>query len=220
VIELRDVRKRYGARGPEALRGVSLTVPAGETLAVIGPNGAGKSTLLALALGFLRPTGGTIRIDGLDPRAFVRRRGAGWLPERFQLPAAWKVRSSLEHFARLGGDRAGAAREALAHFGLEAQAGRQTSELSYGQSRRLALALAMLSPRALVVLDEPTDGLDAEGRERFRERVAWLRANGATLVLASHDLAEMERIADRAAGLENGVRCDVAPLRPAPESSP
>jgi len=226
VIELKEVRKRFGARGVEALRGLTLSVAAGESVAFIGPNGAGKSTLLALVLGFLHPTRGEVRIDGLDPRTYVRRRGAGWMPERLTLPDTWRVRASIEHFARLDGNGPAAARAAgraaLDHFGLAAHAERRASQLSYGLGRRLALAIATVTPRPLVVLDEPTDGLDAIGRVRFRERCAWLRASGCTLLLASQDLAETGQVADRAVVLEDGVACDVLPLRSGsvPSSSP
>jgi ABC-type multidrug transport system ATPase subunit len=217
VIQLNEVRKRFGARGVEALRGLTLRVAAGECVAFIGPNGAGKSTLLSLVLGFLHPSRGLVRIDGLDPRTYVRRRGAGWMPERFTLPDAWKVRASIEHFARLDGSGGAAARAAgraaLEHFGLEAHAERRASDLSHGLGRRLALAIATVTPRPLVVLDEPTDGLDAAGRVRFRERCAWLRDSGCTLLLASQDLAEIGQVADRAVVLEDGVVCDVLPLR-------
>jgi ABC-2 type transport system ATP-binding protein len=215
VIEFLNVSKRFGARGPAALREVGFTVAAGESVAVVGPNGAGKSTLLALALGFLRPTNGTIRIRGLQPRTFLRRHGAGWVPERFVLPASWRVRSTLEHFARMDGGRAGNARsrEALGHFGLEGHADRRVSELSHGLGRRLSLAIATVTPRSLIVLDEPTEGLDAEGRTRFRERCEWLRAHDATVLLASQDLAEVGRIADRVLTLEKGALRDVLALR-------
>lgn len=216
MIEFLNVTKRFGRRGPSALRDVALSVPAGETVAVVGPNGAGKSTLLALALGFLRPTSGTVRIRGLQPRTYLRRHGAGWVPERFSLPASWRVRSALEHFARLDGgkDARVRARDALEHFGLGPHAARRVGELSHGLGRRLSLAIATVTPRSLILFDEPTDGLDAEGRARFRERCAWLRTQDATLLLASQDLAEVARIADRAVTLEKGTLRDVVLLHP------
>jgi len=217
MIEFQNVSKRFARRGPAALRDIALSIAPGETVAVVGPNGAGKTTLLALALGFLRPTGGTVRLRGLQPRTFLRRHGAGWTPERFALPPSWRVRAALEHFARLDGGRDARSRssDALEHFGLGAHAWRQVGELSHGLGRRLSLAIATVTPRSLIVLDEPTEGLDAEGRTRFRERCYWLREKSATLLVASQDLAEVGRIADRAVSLEQGALRDVVPLRSA-----
>lgn len=225
VILLTEVRKRFGRRGIEALSGVSLSIAAGECIAITGPNGAGKSTLLALVLGFLHPTHGSVTIDGLEPRAFVRRHGAGWVPERFGLPHAWKVRPTLEHFARLDGHRSDAAamaRSALEHFGLGAHAERPAGDLSHGLGRRLALAIATLSPRRLIVFDEPTEGLDDEGRDRFHERCAWLRSHESTLLLASQDARAVARLADRAVQLDHGRVRDVILVRTgaAPPAAP
>jgi ABC-type multidrug transport system ATPase subunit len=215
VIEFQNVTKRFGRRGPAAVREVGFSVESGESVAVVGPNGAGKTTLLALALGFLRPTTGAVRVRGLQPRTFLRRHGAGWVPERFALPASWRVHSALEHFARLDGgpDANARSRDALEHFGLDAHARRRVGELSHGLGRRLSLAIATVTPRSLIVLDEPTDGLDAEGRARLRERCAWLREREATLLVASQDLVEVGRIAERAVTLEKGSVRGSFPLR-------
>ena len=215
MIEFVNVAKRFGRRGPFALREIGLSIASGETVAIVGPNGAGKSTLLALALGFLRPTSGAVRIRGLQPRTYLRRHGAGWVPERFSLPGSWRVRSALEHFARLDGgkDARDRARNALEHFGLGAYGSQRAGELSHGLRRRLSLAIATVTPRSLILFDEPTDGLDAEGRDRFRERCAWLRARDTTLLLASQDLVEVGRIADRAVTLEKGRLRDIVRLR-------
>lgn len=200
-----EVGKRFGRKGVEALRGVSLTFSGGERVAIVGPNGAGKSTLLALALGFLRPTSGSITIEGGDPRAFLRRNGAGWVPERFHLPASWKVRTAVEHFARLAGSTPAAVAPALGHFGLDAHSGMPFGELSHGLARRLALAIATLTPGRLMVFDEPTEGLDPEGRHRFEARCDWLKRHGSTLLMASQDASAVSRIADRVIQLDRGT---------------
>jgi ABC-type multidrug transport system ATPase subunit len=207
MIELRSVDKAYGARRNPVRALIDATLSLGPGVwAVVGPNGAGKTTLLGLILGFLRPSGGTIRIDGVRPDRYVRRRGAAYLPERFRVPGAWTVRSALRSLAALDGTSHPEGRTArvLDRLGLADQAGRTVAALSRGMSQRLGLAQALLAERELIVLDEPTEGLDPLWRVRFREIVQELRTGGRTILLASHELGEVERIADHAILLENG----------------
>ncbi len=223
MIQLHSVDKRYTrggvARtrgGVEALRGVTLDVPAGGVTAVVGPNGAGKSTLFGVVLGFLRATGGEVTIDGLSPRRYVRRRGAAYLPERFQLPGGWNVRAALLALARLGGARGSAARaaadDAIDRFGLRDAADRAVRDLSRGTLQRLGIAQTDLARPDLVVLDEPAQGLDPLWRIRLREWIAGLARERRTILLASHDLAEVERLAHRVVLLEDGeLRAVFAP---------
>lgn len=216
MIELKGVGRTFrpgpgAARGApivEALADVSLQIPRGQTWAVVGPNGAGKSTFFALLLGFLHPTTGTISVAGEDPRTYVRRHGASYLPESFRLPAEWTVRSALRALAGLEGlspSAAGQRVEAqLARFGLESHGAKAIGTLSRGLLQRTGLAQALLVERELVVLDEPTEGLDPLWRIRFRTLVEELRADTRTILIASHDLAEVERLADRVLLLEGG----------------
>ncbi len=229
MIELEGVGKTYrpGAMAGHApvvhaLADVSVRIPEGEAWAVVGPNGAGKTTLFALLLGFLHPTAGTIRVAGEEPRAYVRRHGAGYLPERFRLPPEWSVRAALAALAKLEGLRGergerghAAARiaAALERFELGPHADKPVGTLSRGLLQRLGLAQALLAERRLVVLDEPTEGLDPLWRIRFRALVAELRAQERTLLIASHDLAEVERLTDRALLLEGGRLKQVMDVR-------
>ena len=221
MIELKEVTKRYGRKGAgaEALRDVSLTFTRGTVSAVVGPNGAGKSTLLSLLLGFIRPSGGSIEIDGELPRDYLREHGAGYLPERFSLPGEWRARDAIRMFARLDGADASGADDALALLGLEPHLGSRVRELSRGLLQRLGLAQALLAGRDLVVLDEPTEGLDPVWRLRLRDIVANLSAQGRTVIIASHDLGEVERIADRAVVLDGGAIRDVLDVRARAESA-
>jgi len=205
MIRFEYVTRRYGTRrsGTVALRDVSLEVPQGSAVAVVGPNGAGKSTLFGLALGFLRPTHGTITIGDSAPRDYVRRTGVSYLPERFDPPAPWRVGDMLRAFARLDGEPAAADR-AIERWGLGPHARKEVHELSHGLRQRLGLAQAFLVPRELVVLDEPHEGLDPLWRVRLRDVVLELRAAGHTVLIASHDLVEVERMAGRAVLLEAG----------------
>ena len=224
MIELRAVGKRYytepgprkKARGIDALRDVTVSLPAGSALGVVGPNGAGKSTLFSVLLGFIKPTSGSIEIDGMAPRDFTRKRGAAYLPERFRLPPGWRVRAALEALAQLEKlpEPVERAEAVIAQMGLGEHADKRSSELSRGLLQRVGIAQALLARRDLVVLDEPTEGLDPIWRLRLRELIAQLRAEGRTLLIASHDLNEVERFVDRVLLLSDGsVRDDFALTR-------
>ncbi|HSK18650.1 MAG TPA: ABC transporter ATP-binding protein [Longimicrobiales bacterium] len=215
MIELREVTKRYGRRGaaPEAVRALSLTFSPGTVWAVVGPNGAGKSTLLSLLLGFIRPTEGAITIAGETPRDYLREHGAGYLPERFSLPARWRAGEALRMFSRLERVPAADAERTVELLGLAPHLDKRAGELSRGLLQRVGLAQALLARRSLIVLDEPTEGLDPVWRVRLRDIVAELRAESRTMVIASHDLSEIERIADRALVLDSGAVRDLLDVR-------
>ncbi|HSL72700.1 MAG TPA: ABC transporter ATP-binding protein [Longimicrobiales bacterium] len=215
LIELNTLGKRYyttpgprrSAKYVDALRDVTLSIPAQSAWAVVGPNGAGKSTLFSLLLGFLKPTSGQVQIDGLEPRAYTRTHGAAYLPERFRLPGGWPVRGALEALARLERLPDAAARTAavLEQTGLAEHADQKVGALSRGLLQRLGLAQSLLAAHSLVVLDEPTEGLDPIWRLRLREIISELRADGRTLLIASHDLNEVERFVDQVVLLDQGT---------------
>ncbi|MBR9990806.1 MAG: ABC transporter ATP-binding protein [Gemmatimonadetes bacterium] len=215
MIELTEVTKRYVRRGAgtDALRDVSLTLSRGAVWAVVGPNGAGKSTLLSLLLGFIRPSRGAVAIDAETPRDYLREHGAGYLPERFSLPAEWKAGDALRLFARMERSPASDADRAIELLGLGAHLDKRTGELSRGLLQRVGLAQALLARHALLVLDEPTEGLDPLWRVRLRDIVADLRSDDRTIILASHDLAELERVADHAVVLDGGSVRDIIAVR-------
>ncbi len=203
-----------------ALHDLTLSIPADGVTAVVGPNGAGKSTLFGLLLGFLRPSAGRVRVEGLEPRRYTRTEGASYLPERFSLPGGWTLRASLRALARLEGmrgrDADARAADAIERFGLAPHAAKPARTLSRGLLQRLGLAQADLGRRALVVLDEPAQGLDPLWRIRLREWIVELAAEGRTVLLASHDLTEVERVADRAVLLDDGFARETVSLAAAP----
>jgi len=211
VIALTDVSKTYRTlitrREVRALTGLSLTLDRGEVVGIAGPNGAGKSTLISLILGFLSPTGGQIRVDGRAPRAYVESTGVGYLPELVTLPPRWGVREALVRRAVLGGHGARARAvglEMAERLGLTEHLRKQVRQLSKGNLQRLGLAQALLDDSDLLILDEPTHGLDPLWTQRFRDLVVSLRRPDRLIVVASHNLDELERIADRVVILHLG----------------
>jgi ABC-type multidrug transport system ATPase subunit len=191
-----------------AVEEMSFTVDAGEVFGIAGPNGAGTSTMIAMMLGFLPPNTGQVTIDGMAPRAYVERHGVGYLSELIAINPRWRTREVLVRFAILAGIPASAldARvdELLALLGLEEHARKRTKELSKGTLQRVGLAQALLRDDHLLVLDEPTHGLDPLWTQQFRALVPTLRRADRAIVVASHNLDELERLADRVAIVDRG----------------
>lgn len=161
IARATGVRRRFGPR--VALDGLDLDVHAGETLGLLGPNGAGKSTLISLLVGLRRPDAGTVELFGGDPRDAANRRGLGVTPQETGLPQALRV-GEVVRFVAGHFPRPLPPGEVLERFGLAGLERRQTGGLSGGQKRRLAVALAFVGRPRFVVLDEPTTGLDVDGR--------------------------------------------------------
>jgi ABC-2 type transport system ATP-binding protein len=204
VIEVTDLRRVYGG-GFEAVRGVSFSVARGEIFALLGTNGAGKTSTVELLEGLARPAGGRIRVLGHDPyeeRAAVRPR-TGVMLQEGGFPSELTVAETTRMWA---GCVSGARpeEEALALVGLTGRAGVRVKQLSGGERRRLDLALALLGRPEVLFLDEPTTGLDAEGRRDTWQLVRELRDAGTTVLLTTHYLEEAEGLADRLAILHEG----------------
>ena len=187
---------------------VTLDVSLGEVFGIAGPNGAGKSTLIALLLGFLKPTSGTLRVGGYGPRAFVERFGVGYLSELVTIPPRWRLEEALSRYALLAGVEPGRVqsrvRELVDRLGLEEHWGKQIRQLSKGNLQRVGLAQALLHNEQLLILDEPTHGLDPLWTQRFRDLVGELRSPERVILIASHNLDELQRIADRVAIIDHG----------------
>ena len=205
VIEARGAAKTFGEL--RAVDGVDLAIERGEIFGLIGHNGAGKTTLFKLMLGLLPLSGGTIAIEGrrVDGPEFreVRRRVA-YLPENVVL---WDNLSGLEtlrFFARLKGVDPALCAAALERVGLRDAAGRRVRGYSKGMRQRLGFAQALLGEPAIMLLDEPTAGLDPESRREFYRLIDELRGRGTTIVLSSHVLAELQERVDRLAIMRNG----------------
>ena len=206
TVEIRNVVKRFGK--VEAVRDVSFELPEGETVALVGHNGAGKTTLLKLLLGLIRPSSGSIRVLREDPAAgeFAARRRLGYLPENVSFNAALTGRETLAFYARLKREDRGAVAPLLDRVGLTHAADRRVGTYSKGMRQRLGLAQALLGEPRILLLDEPTTGLDPALRQSFYEIVEELRGRGATILLSSHALTELEERAGRVIILNRGVK--------------
>ena len=211
MISFSHVGKRYRSllgREVRALNDFSLELREGEVFGLAGPNGAGKSTLISLLLGFLGPSEGTVRIAGLEPRRYVEANGVGYLSELINIPAAWTVHGALKRYAMLAGVPADAVpvrvAEAIERLGLEEHRSKRVRQLSKGNLQRLGLAQSMLCDERLIVLDEPTHGLDPVWTQRFRDIVDQLRRADRTVLIASHNLDELARLADRVGIIDGG----------------
>jgi ABC-2 type transport system ATP-binding protein len=217
AIEVSGLEKSYAGLfgAPQvALRGVELSVPRATAFGLIGQNGAGKTTFLKTLLGVVRPSKGRVRVLDGDPEEPAVRRRIGYLPERLHLPAALAGVAFLASVARLKGLRLPprALRESAHRVGLSSDADRVIGTYSKGMKQRLALAAALLGEPDLLVLDEPTDGVDPLGRADIRGILAEERARGATIFLNSHLLSETERICDRIGVLARGKLVREGPL--------
>ncbi|HVE81339.1 MAG TPA: ABC transporter ATP-binding protein [Myxococcales bacterium] len=209
AIEARGLHKWYGGlfgSRQRALCGLDLQVERGEAFGLIGPNGAGKTTFIKLLLGIARASRGEVRLLGGDPQEVAVRRRVGYLPERLHLPHAWTPPAFLASVARLKGVPAAprALVDLLARVGLADDAHRKIGGFSKGMRQRLGLAGALLGAPDLLVLDEPTDGIDPLGRMEVRRLLLDELARGATLFLNSHLLAETERVCGRVGILSGG----------------
>jgi Cu-processing system ATP-binding protein len=195
-------------RKVHALTGFSCSLNDGETVALVGHNGAGKTTLIKLMLGLIRPESGTVRVLGEDPAAgqFAARRRLGYLPENVSFNMALTGRETLSFYARLKRVPGDTITALLVRVGLAGAADRRVGTYSKGMRQRLGLAQALLGRPRVLLLDEPTTGLDPALRRSFYEIVAELRADGATVLLSSHALTELEGKADRVVIVNRGVK--------------
>ena len=211
VIEFRNVGKTYRSllgNSVKAVEEFSLQVREGEIFGIAGPNGAGKSTLIAMLLGYLRPTSGTLEIEGLPARAYVERHGIGYLSELIAINPKWRADRALVRFATLAGipesQVAAQVDRVIALLGLEEHREKKIKALSKGNLQRLGLAQALLREERILVLDEPTHGLDPVWTQKFRDIVGDLRRPDRTILIASHNLDELQRLADRVAIIDHG----------------
>ena len=206
ALELAAVTKFFGQRA--ALSRVSLSLSPGSALGLLGPNGAGKTTALRLILGHTAASEGAVRLHGGDPFRAESRRGVGYLPERLALPAHRTVASFLRMHASLAGLGGGALEEAVQavaeQTGMAGRLDDLMGGLSKGLSQRVGFAQALVGNPRLLLLDEPSSGLDPIGMREARNWIAQAKEGGCSVLVSSHLLSEVERICDSVAILNEG----------------
>jgi ABC-2 type transport system ATP-binding protein len=199
---LAGVRKNYGE--VEALRGLDLTIRPGELVALLGANGAGKTTAVRILLGLATPTSGTARVFGGNPRDAASRTRVGAVLQIARIPETLRVREHIHLFSSYYPDPLPMA-EVVEAAGLGGLEKRKYGELSGGQQKRVLFALALCGNPDLLILDEPTVGLDVEARRSLWKQIRLYIARGKSVLLTTHYLAEAEALADRAIVIHRGV---------------
>ncbi|HEY5436063.1 MAG TPA: ABC transporter ATP-binding protein [Candidatus Limnocylindrales bacterium] len=208
VLAARDLRKRYGAI--EAVRGVSLEIHEGETYGLLGPNGAGKTTTISMICGLLARDGGEVTLDGtpIDVGAVAAKAGIGFVPQDLAIYPDLSARENLQFFGRLYGlsgarlkTRIG---EVLEIVGLTARANDRTDKYSGGMQRRLNIGIGLLHQPRLLLLDEPTVGVDPQSRSAILESIAALGRQGMAILYTTHYMEEAERLCDRVGIIDAG----------------
>jgi ABC-2 type transport system ATP-binding protein len=204
VVECQGLTKIYGgpipnrARSVCALKEVSLSVHEGQIVGLIGPNGAGKSTLLNLVAGLIFPTEGRVTVCGHPARSVAARRHLGYMPEHPVFPGLYTARSVLRYHAALLGLSSAAAsvliERSIERLQMQAFIDRSATDFSQGMKQRLALAIAMMGDPQLLLLDEPSNGLDPVGIVQLRDLLKQLRDSGAAVIISSHRLGELEKL--------------------------
>ena len=195
------VRKSYGA--VEALRGLDLTIQPGEVVALLGANGAGKTTTVRTLLGLVKPDSGEVRLFGRDPRDAAARTRMGAVLQIARVPETLRVREHIHLFSSYYPDPMPMA-EVIEAAGLSGLERRKFGELSGGQQKRVLFALALCGNPDLLVLDEPTTGLDVEARRALWKQIRAFVARGKSVLLTTHYLAEAEALAHRVIVLDKG----------------
>ena len=208
AAQLIDATKKYGS--VEALKGVSLDIELGDVVAMLGPNGAGKTTSISLLLGLRKPTSGKAVLFGMDPTNVSARSRVGVMLQESGVPQMLKVSEIVDLFRSYYPDPLPRER-AIAMAGLEEKANSLVKELSGGQRQRLYFALAVCGNPDVLFLDEPTVGMDVEGRRSFIERIAEFAHLGKTVVLTTHYLEEADQLARRVIVIDRGVVIADAP---------
>jgi Cu-processing system ATP-binding protein len=204
MIAFREFTKRFGAH--LAVSELTLDVARGETVALLGPNGSGKTTSLKAAAGLIQPSSGDVRIG--DPLRSARdadaRRACAYLPQRVSFPDQLTGREVVEFYCALRGQSAPRVEDAMKQAALNGASRRAVGTYSGGMMQRLGLAVALASEAPLLLLDEPTAALDPDGLCTFYGLLEHRRSRGQTVMFSSHQMGDIERLADRLAVLAGG----------------
>lgn len=212
IIETRGLSKVYrdfwGRKKVQALKPLDIEVKKGEIFGLLGPNGSGKSTTIKLVLGLLFPTAGRAFVFGKDPTDVTKNERIGYLPEESYLYKFLNAEETLDFYGRLFDMPASVRKERtndlIQRVGLQKHRRRQLKEYSKGMTRRIGLAQALINEPDLLVLDEPTTGLDPLGSREMKDLILRLRDQGKTILMCSHQLADVQDVCDRIAILHQG----------------
>jgi linearmycin/streptolysin S transport system ATP-binding protein len=208
VLRARDLRKRFGSI--EAVRGVSFEIHEGETYGLLGPNGAGKTTTISMVCGLLARDGGEVTLDGapIDVGAVAAKAGIGFVPQELAIYPDLSGRENLAFFGRLYGLSGATLKtrmaEVLALIGLTERAGDRVEKYSGGMQRRLNIGIGLLHRPRLLLLDEPTVGVDPQSRNAILESIAELGRQGLAILYTTHYIEEAERLCDRVGIIDGG----------------
>ena len=204
MIALRNLRKTFGAL--KALDGLDLDCDSGEIVALVGPNGSGKSTALRILAGVMRPDDGEAKIGqhSIDISSVQLRNRISYLPQRIEFPDQVTAKEILTFFAKIRKISSKRVNELISRFGFNGFEKKKVSELSGGMLQRLAVAVVFLPYAYVYILDEPTNNLDAEGLDRFREETMQAASRGASVIMSTHILREVEHLAHRIVVIANG----------------
>ena len=211
IVSITDLRKVYGAGATPALDGVTLTVPQGSFFGLLGPNGAGKTSLISIVCGLLKADHGSVRLRDADGRSVTpqaARAFVGLVPQELAFYPTLTVIENLRFFGAMHNLRGASLRagtdRAVAIGRLESVTAQRTQTLSGGLMRRLNLAIGVIHAPRLLVLDEPTVGVDAQSRHFLQQELKRLHAAGTTIIYTSHYLDEVQQLCDRLAILDHG----------------
>ena len=208
VLAVRDLRKRYG--DVEAVKGVSFEIHQGETYGLLGPNGAGKTTTISMVCGLLARDGGSVTLDGtpIDVGAVAAKAGIGYVPQELAIYPDLTARENLSFFGRLyglgGAGLKARIEEVLGLIGLAERGNDRTDRYSGGMQRRLNIGIGLLHQPRLLLLDEPTVGVDPQSRNAILESIAALGKAGMAILYTTHYMEEAERLCDRIAIIDGG----------------
>lgn len=206
IIEAKNLVKRYGKT--TAVNGISLQVERGEALGLLGPNGAGKSTTISMMMGLIRPDGGSVTVAGHDPTLAKARQTIGLAPQALSLYEELTATENLSFLGRLYGLMGPALKSrvawALEFAGLVERRGDRVATYSGGMKRRLNLAAALIHEPEIVLLDEPTVGVDPQSRNHLMECIEQLQADGMTVLYTTHYMEEVQRLCQRVAIVDRG----------------
>jgi len=212
IVEIKGLTKDY--EGVRAVDNLSLEIEKGEIFALLGPNGAGKTTTIKSMLGLIFPTAGEIKINGFDvlKEGKKAKENIGYLPERVAFYDNLTAIQTMEFYAELRGAGRKECIELLMDVGLDGEMDKKVGNYSKGMMQRLGLAQAMIGNPSLLILDEPTGGLDPRGSWQIRQKIKELNENGTTIFLSSHILSEVQEVSSRVAILNHGKLIEVDTL--------